>query len=257
MMYKAWCSIEKVSYYFSRSSIKFQGHTGWKIDDLDQIRARLLGPSQLSNASDLPCWWKLHHWLHCKLSKWQCLMQPVMTNFIRMTTFPFQWCFHYLHLSHQSPFANGLPLQAHHSGTLFTYCVPFICSTFQPHLTPLLSRPSNRGILHYKDAILSVYRRSHFGDYRTFLLNTLRPRQNGCHFADDTFNRIFVNENVRISIKFLLKLVPKGPINNNPAFVQIMAWRRSGDKPLSEPMMISLLTHLCVTQPQWVKLHAL
>ena len=31
-----------------------------------------------------------------------------------------------------------------------------------------------------------------------------------------------------------------------------MVWRRSGDKPLSEPMMVSLLTHICVTRPQWV-----
>ena len=36
------------------------------------------------------------------------------------------------------------------------------------------------------------------------------------------------------------------------ALVQIMAWRRPGDKPLSEPMMVSLLTHICVTRPQWV-----
>ena len=68
-------------------------------------------------------------------------------------------------------------------------------------------------------------------------VNTLRPRQNGRHFADDTFKHIFLNENVRISIKISLKFVPKGPINNIPALVQIMAWRRSGDKPLSEPMM--------------------
>ena len=32
-----------------------------------------------------------------------------------------------------------------------------------------------------------------------------------------------------------------------------MAWRRSGDKPLSEPMMVSSPTHICVTRPQWVK----
>ena len=32
-----------------------------------------------------------------------------------------------------------------------------------------------------------------------------------------------------------------------------MAWRRSGDKPLSEPMMVDSPTHICVTQPQWVK----
>ena len=30
-----------------------------------------------------------------------------------------------------------------------------------------------------------------------------------------------------------------------------MAWRRPGDKPLSEPVMVSLLTHICVTRPQW------
>ena len=86
------------------------------------------------------------------------------------------------------------------------------------------------------------------------IFNTLRPRQNGRRFTDDTFKRIFVNENVRILIKISLKFVPKGPINNNPALVQIMAWRRSGDKPLSEPMMVSLLTHICVTRPQWVKM---
>ena len=78
-------------------------------------------------------------------------------------------------------------------------------------------------------------------------VNTLRPRQNGRCFADDTFKCIFLNENVRISIKISLKFVPKGPINNIPALVERMAWRRSGDKPLSEPMMVSLLTHICVT----------
>ena len=82
------------------------------------------------------------------------------------------------------------------------------------------------------------------------VINTLRPRQNGRRFADDTFKRIFLNENARISIEFSLKFVPKGPINNIPALVQIMAWRRPGDKPLSEPMMVSLQTHICVTRPQ-------
>ena len=41
-----------------------------------------------------------------------------------------------------------------------------------------------------------------------------------------------------ILIKIVLKFVPKGPISNVPALVHIMAWRRSGDKPLSEPMMV-------------------
>ena len=85
-------------------------------------------------------------------------------------------------------------------------------------------------------------------------LNTLGPRQNGRHFADDTFKRIFMNENVRISIKISLKFVPMGPINNFQALVQIMAWHCPGDKPLSEPMLVSLLTHICVTRPQWVNI---
>ena len=83
-------------------------------------------------------------------------------------------------------------------------------------------------------------------------LNTLRPRQNERHFADDIFKWIFLNENVWIPIKISLKFVPQGPINNIPALVQIMAWRRPGDKPLSGPMMVRLPTHICVTRPQWV-----
>ena len=71
-----------------------------------------------------------------------------------------------------------------------------------------------------------------------------------CCFADDIFKHIFLNENARISIKISLKFVPKGPINNIPALVQIMAWCRPGDKPLSEPRIESPLTHICVTRPQ-------
>ena len=84
---------------------------------------------------------------------------------------------------------------------------------------------------------------------------TLRPRQNGRYFADDIFKCIFLNENVWIPIEISQTFVPKGSINYNPALLQIMAWRRPGDKPLSEPMMVSSLTHICVTRPQWVKLH--
>ena len=61
-----------------------------------------------------------------------------------------------------------------------------------------------------------------------------------------------LNENVWISIKISLKFVPKGPINNIPVLVQIMAWHRPGDKPLSETILAGLLTHICVTRAQWV-----
>ena len=69
-------------------------------------------------------------------------------------------------------------------------------------------------------------------DNRSSSVNTLKPRQDGRRFP-------------------ALKFVPNGPINNIPVLVQIMAWRRAGDKPLSEPMMVRLPTHICVTRPQW------
>ena len=86
MMHKAWSRIEEVPYCFSRSyvklqghtaqkivdfwgsSIKFQGHTGWNMDDLNPVWVRLLGRSQLSNPSDLPCWLCSHHPIIMKYS---------------------------------------------------------------------------------------------------------------------------------------------------------------------------------------------
>ena len=69
-------------------------------------------------------------------------------------------------------------------------------------------------------------------------LTHLPPGQNVRLFADDISRYIFVNEKFCILIKILLKSVPKGPIGNKPALVQIMAWRRIGDRPLSEPMLL-------------------
>ena len=60
------------------------------------------------------------------------------------------------------------------------------------------------------------------------------PRENGRHFTDDIFRCIFVNENfctlIEISLKFVL-------IDNKPVLVRVMAWRRTGDKLLSEPVL--------------------
>ena len=74
-------------------------------------------------------------------------------------------------------------------------------------------------------------------------LTHLRPRQNGRHFTDDSFKCIFLNENFQISNKISLKFVLKGPINNIPSLVQIMAWRQPGGKPLSKLMMVRSVTH--------------
>ena len=68
-------------------------------------------------------------------------------------------------------------------------------------------------------------------------INSSLPWQNGCHVADDSFNLIFVNEKVCVTIRILLKFVPKSPIDKKSALVRVMAWRRTGDKPLPEPLL--------------------
>ena len=52
-------------------------------------------------------------------------------------------------------------------------------------------------------------------------------------------------------LRFHWRIFPKFTINNIPALDQLMARSRPGDKPLSEPKMVRLPTHICVTQPQW------
>ena len=89
-------------------------------------------------------------------------------------------------------------------------------------------------------------------EFHSIDLNSSPPGQNGRHFADDIFKCIFVNEDTWILINISLKFVPWVQINNVSALVQVMAWRRPGDKPLSEPMMVCLLTPICSTQLQWV-----
>ena len=136
----------------------------------------------------------------------------------------------------------------HHS--IFDTCVVkwnnYSCISFKfpLHRASILVAP----LSGQKKIIRALSGHPNLGSY----VNTLRPRHNGRRFADDTFKGIFLNENARISITISLRSVSMGPINNNPALVQIMAWRRPGDKPLSETMMVSVLTHICVTRPQWV-----
>ena len=63
-------------------------------------------------------------------------------------------------------------------------------------------------------------------------VNTLRPRRNRRHFADDIFKCIFLNENEWISLRISLKFVSNVPINDITSSFQIMAWHWPGDKPL-------------------------
>ena len=71
---------------------------------------------------------------------------------------------------------------------------------------------------------------------------TLRPRQSGRHFSNDIFKCIFFNEEYEFRLKCHWNL-----------FIGTMGRCRPGAKPLSEPFMVSLVTHICVTRPQWVK----
>ena len=55
-----------------------------------------------------------------------------------------------------------------------------------------------------------------------------------------------------MNFEFQWGLFLKGRINNIPALFQTTAWRQPGDKPLSEPMMFRLPTHIGVTRSLWV-----
>ena len=70
------------------------------------------------------------------------------------------------------------------------------------------------------------------------IVNTVRPSQGGRHLDRRRFKCIFLNENACISIKIPPKFVPKFPVVDIQALVQIMAWRRPDDKPLSEALIV-------------------
>ena len=59
--------------------------------------------------------------------------------------------------------------------------------------------------------------------------------------ADGIFKCIFLKENDRIPIQISLKFVPMSVIDNKPALVQVMAWCRTGDKPLPETMLTQFI----------------
>ena len=174
-------------------------------------------PSQkASNAKNVSIWWR-HHvsvalWRHVALSA-LVIIDSVMAGY---------------------PFSDAKPLPE-----------PMItCCQVDPQKQTSVKSESK-----HKDPRKVIWKRL---SAKCPGLNTLRTRQNGRHFADDIFKCIFLNENVWIPIKISLKFVPKGPINNIPVLVRIMAWRRPGAKPLSETMMVRLPTHICVIRPQWV-----
>ena len=75
----------------------------------------------------------------------------------------------------------------------------------------------------------------HDNDYFT---NSSPPGQKDRHFADDLLTHLSVDGKFCILIKKnSLKFVPTCPVDNKPVLAKVMAWRRTGDKPLTEPML--------------------
>ena len=120
----------------------------------------------------------------------------------------------------------------------------------------LSTKESVCGLVGYTE-VNSFMRWSHLGTsygtlgHRSVLTNWGRDKIAAIFLT--TFSNAFsLIKKVPISFKISLMFVLRGPINNIPALVQIMTWLRPGDKSLSEPVMVSLLTHICVTRPQWL-----
>ena len=68
-------------------------------------------------------------------------------------------------------------------------------------------------------------------------INSLPPRQNGHHFTDDIFECIFMIGKFGISFRISPKFVLDDQVDTNSTFCEVMAWRRTGDKTLPEPML--------------------
>ena len=101
----------------------------------------------------------------------------------------------------------------------------------------------------------------HWGLVTHLCLRELSPKihlacvlQNGCHFLHVSVTHLPLDKMAAISqtttssafsliqicdffIQISLKFVPKGLIENRTALVQVMAWRRAGDRPLLKPML--------------------
>ena len=114
---------------------------------------------------------------------------------------------------------------------------------------PIMWRQCNINTLQDGECLMGCwkYRRCYPYTWKDGLsINSLRPRWNKRHFADDIFKCIFLNENILISSKIPLKFIANDPINNIPALVQIMAWCR----PCRRQAII--WTYDDYFRPQWV-----
>ena len=101
----------------------------------------------------------------------------------------------------------------------------------------------------------SIISASHDGVYKQQQITVTHwGREKTAAISQTTFwNAFSWMKMYEFCIRFHWIVFPRIQLTSIPTLVQIIAWRRPGDKQLSEPMMVSLLTHICITQPQWVK----
>ena len=178
---------------------------------------------------------------------WPNVHQNVWQHMVSLGHNELSWVWNILETLHDTMFTDALAPCVTNTSPAITQCFVLFCYTNEFENTVnevsaifiLASMCYSRQAHDWSPYHLTITADLTGPGLFTWTVNTLRQRENGRHFADDTFKNIFVNENARISIKISLKFVPKGSVNNITALVQIMAWRCPGDKPLSEPMMVS------------------
>ena len=93
----------------------------------------------------------------------------------------------------------------------------------------------------YLDLVHSGQQNSHiWSNSHTHPVNKLRAKENGPYFWENTFKCIPLNANYCIFAEISHKFPSKGQTNNNSTLVQVMAWCRTGNKPLPEPMLTNI-----------------
>ena len=150
MMQKAWSSIEEVPYCILGSSIKFQSHTGWKIDDLNPVWVRLLCQSQLSNPSDLPCYTSVTKQIIIEPRFSKLILSPHYFFVIEPSTIHI--CLHWNYI-----FANIFKGKCMHSVFFYSFSIGFVCHHL--HCYHLLGKVYS-GCTCYAHSVLPIRRLS-------------------------------------------------------------------------------------------------
>ena len=175
------------------------------------------------------------HWYSYSLILWQT---SVFLSFIYNVTFHAflkYWplskvhgdVIKWKHFPHNWPFVQGIhrsPVNSQHKGQRRgALMFSLICVRINDWVNNREAGDLRRYHAHYDVIVMD--------SFHSYDFYTLRPWQNRQHFPDGIFNCISLNENIWILFEISLKFVSKGPINDIPALIPIMAWRWPDGKP--------------------------